>query len=275
MAGGEKRGRRVTLSLWVAVCVLALVGMGLLLYPSASDWVSRSRQSHVADAYARKAEGLDGSERDRMLAAAQDYNVGLVRAGASYGALTREQLDEYGEQLRLPGTDAMGYVEIPKIGVRLPIFHGTGDDAMGSGVGHLEGSSLPVGGAGTHAVLAGHRGLPGQRLLTDIDQLSAGDEFAVHVLGQTLCYRVDQVVVVDPDDFSHLQIDPAQDLCTLVTCTPYGINTQRLLVRGHRVQGDAAAVAAGPGWRPAALVAVGLAACGAVVWVHKKRKNIQ
>lgn len=159
--------------------------------------------------------------------------------------LTDEERAKYEKTLDVTGTGIMGYVEIPKISVSLPIYHGTDATVLQIAIGHIPGSSLPVGGQGTHCVISGHRGLPSARLFTDIDQLREGDLFMLNVLGKTLTYQVDQIRVVLPDELDDLAIDDGQDYCTLVTCTPYGVNTHRLLVRGHRVPNQGAAVADG------------------------------
>lgn len=220
----------------VVPALIFLLGLGFLLYPSVSDLWNQWRENSLMSAYDERVAQLSEDELSGMLAAAQAYNAQL---DASFSdAFTGDQLsasDPYWGLLDLDGTGIMGYVEIPKIDLRLPVYHGTSTEALQRGLGHLGGTSLPVGGQGTHAVISGHRGLPSALLFTDLDQLEAGDRFAVHVLGQTLAYEVDQILVVEPDEVSSLLPEQDGDYVTLLTCTPYGVNTQRLLVRGHRV----------------------------------------
>ena len=215
--------------------VLALaVGLSLLLYPTVSDQWNRLHQSRMINTYARTVANLEQDEYADLLRAAQDYNAALAETGIRW-KLTDADLAQYAQQLNVTGTGSMGYLTIPKLDVELSICHGTDTKTLETSVGHLEGTSLPVGGAGSHCVLSGHRGLPSARLFTDLDKLAAGDTFLLHVLDQTLTYEVDQIRVVTPDDLTELAIVPGEDYCTLVTCTPYGVNTHRLLVRGHRI----------------------------------------
>ena len=169
-----------------------------------------------------------------MLADAEAYNAELAKIGAQW-IMTDEQMAEYNRQLAVTDSGIMGYIDIPKIRVTLPIYHGTDETILQIAIGHIAGTSLPVGGASTHCVVSGHRGLPSARLFTDIDKLVEGDTFTMTVLNRTVTYEVDQIRIVEPTDLSNLQIEEGKDYCTLVTCTPYGINTHRLLVRGHRV----------------------------------------
>ena len=212
-----------------------LAGLSLLLYPTASDyWNSMHASKAVAD-YSAEVTQLTKTQYDEIWAAAAAYNQSLRdRSGSFY--LTDEQKEQYASQLDVSGTGIMGYIEIPNIKLSLPIYHGTEDSVLQIGVGHLEWSSLPVGGEGTHCVLSGHRGLPSAKLFTNLDQLVEGDTFVLRVLDEVLTYQVDQIRIVEPDDTDALQIEEGKDLCTLVTCTPYGINTHRLLVRGHRIE---------------------------------------
>ncbi|HCA33568.1 MAG TPA: class C sortase, partial [Lachnospiraceae bacterium] len=173
-------------------------------------------------------------ERQKLWDAAAAYNEKLSKEGLNL-MLSDQELEEYNSVLDVTGTGIMGYVDIPKINVSLPIYHGTDESVLQIAIGHIAGSSLPVGGAGSHCVISGHRGLPSARLFTDIDQLQEGDRFMLQVLGETLTYEVDQIRTVLPDELDDLQRQNGQDYCTLVTCTPYGVNTHRLLVRGHRV----------------------------------------
>lgn len=234
--GGGREGRRsLRPSLpTLAVTAMLIAGVALLLYPTVAGWWNSWHQSRAVSTYEDAVSAVSDAESVLMLQAAREYNQELLESGHGLG-LTEDELDEYESLLSVNGTSAMGYLEVPAIGVTLPIYHGTGEGSLQSGVGHLEGSSLPVGGPGTHAVLTGHTGLSSSRLLTDLDELEAGDVFYVHVLGETLAYEVDQVLVVLPDEVDALAIEEGRDLCTLVTCTPYGVNDHRLLVRGHRV----------------------------------------
>ena len=222
--------------------VAFVVGILLLLYPTVSNWWNEGRQTRVVESYTETAEQLDDDERTALLADAYTYNEALLEQANRWHP-TESFHARYEATLDVTGDGVMCWLEIPKIDVRLPVYHGVDDAELQEAVGHLEGSSLPVGGSSTHAVLSGHRGLPSARLLTDIDQLVEGDHFMVHVLDETLTYEVDQIRIVEPDEMDDLEIEDGRDLCTLVTCTPYGVNTHRLLVRGHRVANDPASVA--------------------------------
>jgi sortase A len=212
---------------------LLVLGMCLLLYPSFSNWFNEGRQTTVITEYSEEVNSLTEEQYNKMLEDAQAYNQTLADRGYTNFVLSTEENEEYESVLNLSGV--MSYIEIPSIRVNLPIYHGTSDEVLQVGVGHIAGSSLPVGGESTHCVLSGHRGLPSSKLFTDIDQLTIGDVFVLHTLNEEYTYEVDQVLIVDPDDVSALQIVEGEDLCTLVTCTPYGINSHRLLVRGHRI----------------------------------------
>lgn len=211
-----------------------LVGLSLLLYPTVSDYWNSLHQSRAIASYAEQVATLDNDTYDHLWAEAGAYNATLPGKTDRY-QLSDEELAEYNATFNVPGTNVIGYIEIDKINCYLPIYHGTDEAVLQVGIGHLEGSSLPVGGAGTHCVLSGHRGLPSAKLFTDLDQLAEGDTFVLYVLDETLTYQVDQIRIVEPQELSDLAIEEGQDYCTLVTCTPYGINTHRLLVRGHRV----------------------------------------
>jgi sortase A len=197
--------------------------------------------------------------------------------------LSEEEEQEYEQVLDPFGTGMMGHIEIPKIQVSLPIYHGTSDGVLQVGVGHLEGSSLPVGGEGTHAVLSGHRGLPSASLFTDLDKLEIGDHFIIQVLKETLTYEVDQIKVIEPEDLTKLTIEEGEDLCSLVTCTPYGINTHRLVVRGHRIPNEEDGEAAAEeirSERKKPVILIGLAVLAVIVFVgivviRKKRKGVR
>lgn len=204
-----------------------------MLYPAVSSRWNARRQSRAVAGYVRQAAQLDREVRGRLRQEAETYNRSL-EPWQLQTVPTREEHRRYSALLNLSSSGIMGYLEIPDIQVELPICHGIAPAVLQAGVGHLEGSALPVGGPDTHCVLTGHRGLPSARLLTDLDQLSEGDLFFLHVLGETMAYEVDQILVVEPDDFRSLTPLPGQDLCTLLTCTPYGVNSHRLLVRGRR-----------------------------------------
>lgn len=211
-----------------------VVGLALLLYPSISNFVNQQNASRAVASYEAATQDMSAEEIEKALQAARAYNEALTAAGSS-AFYEPDTLSGYEDLLDITGTGAMGYITINKIGVQLPIYHGTDEGVLAAGAGHLQGSSLPVGGESTHSVICGHRGLPSAKLFTDLDQLEVGDTFVITVLGKKYTYEVDLISIVEPDDTSKLQIVQGSDLVTLQTCTPYGINTQRLLVRGHRV----------------------------------------
>lgn len=215
--------------------LLLLAGVSLLLYPSLSDYWNSMHQTRAIASYAETVSQLDTAQYDEMWKAAQDYNRSLAQRETAF-ALTDEQKAAYGSLLDVSGLGVMGYIEIPEIDCSLPIYHGTEESVLQVAVGHLEWSNLPVGGEGTHCVLSGHRGLPSAKLFTNLDKLAVGDTFLLRVLNEVLTYEVDQILIVEPEQVDALGIVPGEDYCTLVTCTPYGINTHRLLVRGHRVE---------------------------------------
>ena len=214
--------------------LVLLAGVSLLLYPTVSDyWNARHASKAVAD-YTQNVQALDQDAYDELLAAAEDYNRSLLTRENGF-FLTEEQQAQYESLLDISGTGIMGYITIEKIGVELPIYHGTTEEVLQHGIGHLGGTSLPVGGEGTHAVFSGHRGLPSALLFSDLDQMQLGDHFSLRILGEQLLYEVDQILVEEPDEVKDLYPVEGEDLVTLVTCTPYGVNTHRLLVRGHRI----------------------------------------
>lgn len=222
---------------WITVLlVLALLaGLSLLLYPTFSDYWNATRQSGAIRTYVEELEQVDTGEKAAMLEAAREYNRTLTERTNPY-KLTEEQRAAYGSLLNASGNGVMGYVDIPAIKTLLPLYHGTDESTLQTAIGHLEWTYLPVGGSGTHAVISGHRGLPSAKLFTDLDKLVAGDVFLLQILDETLTYEVDQILIVTPEEVGALTMVPGQDYCTLVTCTPYGINTHRLLVRGHRIE---------------------------------------
>ena len=224
---------------------LVLVGAGLILYPTFSDWWNSFHQSRAVASYMDSVTNLDPKKYDEIITSAEEYNKRLAEIGPLW-TMDDAQNEAYLSELDLNESGIMGYITIDKIHVMLPIYHGTDEAALQVAIGHLSGTSLPVGGPSSHCVVSGHRGLPSAKLFTDLDKMLEGDIFTLTVLDRTLTYQVDQIRIVEPSDLSELTIIPGQDLCTLVTCTPYGINTHRLLVRGHRVanlQGDIKVVA--------------------------------
>ncbi|MDD7772443.1 MAG: class C sortase [Firmicutes bacterium] len=227
---GKKKGNFITLLL---VLVL-LAGLSLLLYPSVSNYWNSFHQTRAIATYSEDVANLDQEKYDEIWKAAQEYNAALAEQGTIF-SLNDAQRARYESLLDATGLGIMGYIEIPSIGCTLPIYHGTEESVLQIAVGHLEWSSLPVGGTGSHCVLSGHRGLPSAKLFTDLDKLTEGDVFVLRVLDEVLTYEVDQILIVEPKQTDQLEIVSGKDYCTLVTCTPYGINTHRLLVRGHRV----------------------------------------
>ena len=236
--GGKEnpRKQRKTGRLTTVILVLILItGVCLLLYPSVSDYWNSFHQTRAIATYAEEVAGLDEDRYEAVWQAAKEYNAALLQRENHY-ILTDGQKADYEQQLDVSGVGVMGYVEIPSIKCSLPIYHGTDEAVLQIAVGHLEWSSLPTGGESTHCVLSGHRGLPSARLFTDLDKLETGDVFMLRVLDEVLTYEVDQILIVEPQETQALQIVEGEDYCTLVTCTPYGVNTHRLLVRGHRIE---------------------------------------
>lgn len=220
----------------ILLCLFFLAGISLLLYPTVSNWWNSRTQSKAIADYDHVVETMDQETYDKILNAAKEYNTELKKHNSSIHNLTEAEQKEYNSILDISGTGIMGTITIPSIDVELPIYHGTSDSVLAIAIGHIPGSSFPIGGSGTHCVLSGHRGLPSARLFTDIDKLTEGDTFELRVLDELATYEVDQIRIVLPHEISELEITLGKDQCTLVTCTPYGINTHRLLVRGHRIQ---------------------------------------
>ena len=218
----------------VLLLVTLMIGISLLLYPTISDYWNSFHQSRAIAGYAEAVAQMDEIDYEKIWNDAVEYNKEL-QTRSNHWFLTEEQQEEYESKLNVSGNGIMGYIEIPSIKVSLPIYHGVDEGILQVAIGHIEGSSLPVGGKGSHCVISGHRGLPSAKLFTDLDQLAEGDIFMLRVLDETLTYEVDQILIVEPSDMSSLEFDEEKDYCTLVTCTPYGINSHRLLVRGHRV----------------------------------------
>lgn len=218
--------------------LMFLVGLGLLAYPTVANWWNSWNAARVGEVYNNIVESMSQEEMDSILNAADQYNDALIANPGRYYPTDSEHAD-YEAQLAVDGSSVMGTINVPTAKISLPIYHGTSEETLAAGAGHLEGSSLPVGGMGTHAVITGHRGLPSAKLFTDLDQVVEGDHIVLKILNETLTYEVDTIQIVLPEEMDSLRIDPDQDLLTLVTCTPYGINSHRMLVTGHRVENDA------------------------------------
>ena len=227
----KRTGSPITLLL----ILILFAGVSLLLYPTVSDYWNSFHQSRAIASYAEQVANIDDAQYEELWDAAQDYNQSLLHRPNDL-LLSDEQQEIYKSLLDFGGNGIMGYIEIPMIDVMLPIYHGTNESVLQIAVGHLDWTSLPVGGAGSHCVLSGHRGLPSARLFTDLDKLKVGDVFMLHVLNEILTYEIDQILIVEPQDTDPLLIEPGKDLCTMITCTPYGINSHRMLVRGHRIE---------------------------------------
>ena len=219
----------------IILCITFITGLSLLLYPTVSNYWNAQHQTQAVVDYTERIEKMDDSEKLAELERAISYNSGLVDNGRRFSPSPSDN-ELYRNILSVDDNGMMGYITIPELRLKLAIYHGVDESVLQVGIGHIEGSSLPVGGEGTHCVLSGHRGLPSAKLFTDIDKLVVGDVFMLHVYDEMLTYEVDQILIVEPEDYSALAIEEGKDYCTLVTCTPYGINTHRLLVRGHRVE---------------------------------------
>ena len=218
----------------ILLFLIFFIGLSLLLYPTFADWWNSFHQSRAVASYVEQVANMDDEKYNELWSAAWDYNRSLVDRSNDY-LLSGEQQTQYQSLLNVTGSGIMGYIEIPKIDVVYPIYHGTDEAVLQIAIGHLDWTSLPVGGESSHCVVSGHRGLPSARLFTDLDQMEVGDTFLLRVLDEVLTYEVDQIRIVEPQVTEDLLIVEGQDLCTLITCTPYGINTHRMLVRGHRV----------------------------------------
>ncbi|SDL80262.1 sortase A [Sarcina sp. DSM 11001] len=217
--------------------LIMLIGVGLLVYPTFSDWWNSFHQTRAIAGYTAAVANMDREEFDRMWAEAEAFNTYLSQKSGRFN-LSEQELETYNSILDVTGTGIMGYIDIPSIKISLPVYHGTDEAILQIAIGHIIGTSFPIGGEGSHCAVSGHRGLPSAKLFTDIDKLQAGDKFLLQVLDRTLTYEVDQIRIVLPQELQDLEIDPYSDYCTLITCTPYGVNTHRLLVRGHRVDND-------------------------------------
>lgn len=219
----------------IILVITLIIGLSLLLYPTLSDYWNSLHQSQAIAGYVETVANMDKDKYDGFVSEANKYNKKLA-SSPTHWRLSKEEKAEYNALLDVSGTGIMGHIEIPKINCSLPIYHGTDDTILQIAVGHIPGSSLPVGGESAHTVLSGHRGLPSAKLFTNLDKLEKGDLFMIRVLDEVLTYEVDKILITEPDDFSTLGIESKKDFCTLVTCTPYGVNTHRLLVRGHRIE---------------------------------------
>lgn len=218
----------------ILLILVLVIGLSLLLYPTFADWWNSFHQSRAIATYSEQVAHMDDDQYEEFWNAAWDYNQSLLNRTNSF-ILNDEQKAEYDALLDVGGTGVMGYIEIPSINVTLPIYHGTDEAVLQVAVGHLEWTSLPVGGESSHCVVSGHRGLPSAKLFTDLDQMQEGDIFIFRILDEVLTYEVDQIRIVEPSETSELMIVEGEDLCTLITCTPYGVNSHRMLVRGHRI----------------------------------------
>ena len=219
----------------ILLFLVFFIGLSLLLYPTFADWWNSFHQSRAVASYVEQVANMDDEQYDEFWSAAWDYNHSLIDRPNDY-LLSEEQRAHYEQLLNITGNGIMGYIEIPKIDIVYPLYHGTDEAVLQIAIGHLDWTSLPVGGESSHCVVSGHRGLPSARLFTDLDQMEAGDTFLLRVLDEVLTYEVDQILIVEPQETDDLLIVEGEDLCTLITCTPYGINSHRMLVRGHRIE---------------------------------------
>lgn len=226
--------RKNGFSSFILLLVL-LLGLSLLLYPTLSDYWNSMHQTRAIATYAENVAVLDSDKYEHIWNDAKAYNQRILQRENVY-LLSEEETVEYHRQLNINGNGIMGYIDIPGINVMLPLYHTVEESILQTSIGHIEWTSLPTGGKSTHTVFSGHRGLPSAKLFSDLDQLNSGDLFMLRILDELMTYEVDQILVVEPHEVKPLQIEEGKDLCTLVTCTPYGVNSHRLLVRGHRVE---------------------------------------
>ena len=218
----------------IILIIILLVGLSVMLYPTVSDWWNSKVQSRAVANYNDVVAEMDDGETERLFAEADAYNQALAKLYAPF--LNYEDIEGYDDILNISGTGIMGYITIPVIHAEFPIYHGVSEEVLNVAAGHLPGSSLPVGGVNTHAVISAHRGLPSARLFTDLDQLVVDDVFTITILDKIFTYQVEEIIIVKPDELDDLAIVPEEDHVTLMTCTPYGVNTHRLLVRAHRIE---------------------------------------
>lgn len=229
----------------IVLVLILLVGLSLLLYPTVANWYNQSLYNTEIKGYTTVINNTERDRIEQIFEEAEKYNEQIRESGNSFSITDDERLALYHSLLNVTNSDSnsmMGYLSIPKINVSLPIYHGTDDAVLNSGIGHIEGTGLPIGGIGVHSVLSGHRGLPSSRLLTDLDRIVVGDNFYIEILGKTIYYEVDQILTVLPENVDPLKVYEDEDFCTLVTCTPYGVNSHRLLVRGKRIDTPASSV---------------------------------
>ena len=231
----RKKEKKITVLLMIAF----FTGIALLLYPAISDYWNSFHQTKAITSYSETVSELKREDYDNLLQQATDYNRSIADRKNTYELSETERV-LYNSMLDVSGTGVMGYLQIPVLDLQLPIYHGTDETVLQVAIGHLEWTSLPVGGEGTHCVLSGHRGLPSAKLFSNLDKLAQGDVFMLYVLDEVLTYEVDQILTVEPMVVSDLQVEEGKDYCTLLTCTPYGVNSHRLLVRGHRVENSKA-----------------------------------
>lgn len=225
---------------WLVRPILILIGFGILLYPSISEYLSQHNSSRATASYDTSVQELQQERLHALLEEARDYNRQLLESNGYEAPLTDDEgvpitEESYWDILNINGDGMMGYIHIPRLNETIPIYHGTAEEVLQVGVGHVQNTSLPVGGENTHAALSGHRGLPTASLFTDLDQVQVGDTFYIQILGETFAYQVNQILTVLPEETEALAIQPGEDYVTLITCTPYGINSHRLLVRGTRI----------------------------------------
>ncbi|WP_304424628.1 class C sortase [Faecalibaculum rodentium] len=218
----------------IVIVIVFVVGLGLLAYPTVANWWNHRKMIHVTEKYEQQVQNMASSDIETRIIEAQKFNQSLKSRNRFYP--TEEDHEKYQKTLDISGTGVMGSITVPSVDIALPIYHGTSEEVLAVGAGHLEGSSLPVGGLGTHTVITGHRGLPSALLFTDLDKVVEDDYVILKILNETLTYQVDTIRIVEPKEIESLAIDPDKDLLTLVTCTPYGINTHRILITGHRVE---------------------------------------
>ena len=218
----------------IILVLILLIGLSLILYPSFSDWWNSFHQSRAIASYDNVLAEMDTEQYDHLFDAARAYNMELRQI--SFPLMYFDKVEGYFDLLDVTGTGIMGYIDIPKIDIQSPIYHGTSEGVLQIAVGHIQGSSLPTGGVGTHCALSAHRGLPSARLFTDLDKMEIGDTFTLSIIDRVLTYEVDQILIVLPHEVEPLYVEEGKDYCTLVTCTPYGINTHRMLVRGRRIE---------------------------------------
>ena len=224
----------------ILLILILLIGLSLMLYPAFSDWWNSFHQSRVIDTYMEEISHLDPDRYDEIWNQAYGFNQKILENKIPFG-LSKAMTEEYHQMLNVTGNGVMGYIQIPAINVQLPVYHTVEDVVLQIAIGHIEWSSLPIGGESSHCILSGHRGLPSAKLFSDLDKLREGDVFLLQILDRTFTYEVDQILIVLPEETEALMIEEGKDLCTLVTCTPYGVNSHRLLVRGHRIENAAQA----------------------------------